>query len=56
MLSMFDVVSIQLASVRHSGVSLVKIRVNILQTKCVFYVHVTVQRNKILCNKTNWMH
>jgi hypothetical protein len=21
-----------------------------------FYVHVTVHRNKFLCNKTNWMH
>jgi len=23
---------------------------------CVFYVHVTVHRNKFLCNKTNQMH
>jgi len=21
-----------------------------------FYVHVTIHRNKFLCNKTNWMH
>jgi len=42
MLYMFNVDFIQFVSVRHSGVSLVKMRVNILQTKYVFYVHVTM--------------